>query len=135
MDIELEPCIGLPPWEYPLGCLTNHWLSLDHLAIHSARKPEEKRQVLPKFLEKDELKKFIEVSRFVIAPNYWAYFLLLAYTGLRPAEAAELQWGDIDTKNQTIDVNKQLDASSVLRHSFAPTKNEQSERLVTYGIH
>ncbi len=99
----------------------------------AARKPGEKRQVLPKFLEKDELKKFIEVSRFVLTPNFWAFFLLLAYTGLRPAEAAGLQWDDIDTKNRTIDVNKQLDASSVLRYSFAPTKNEQSERVVTYG--
>ncbi|WP_074086281.1 tyrosine-type recombinase/integrase [Paenibacillus sp. P32E] len=38
----------------------------------------------------------------------WALFVVLAYTGLRTSEAAGLQWGDIDMKKRTIDVNKQL---------------------------
>lgn len=99
----------------------------------SARKVGEKRQVLPKFLEKNQLKKFLEVSRFTLTPNFWALFLILAYTGLRISEAAGLQWEDIDTDERTIDVNKQLLASSVRDYSFETTKNEQSERIVSYG--
>ncbi|CAM3775069.1 MULTISPECIES: tyrosine-type recombinase/integrase [Paenibacillus] len=98
-----------------------------------ARKIGEKRQVLPKFLEKDELKKFLEVARFMLTPNHWALFLVLAYTGLRISEAAGLQWEDIDLRNRTIDINKQLEGDNVREYSFGPPKNDQSERLVSFG--
>lgn len=98
-----------------------------------ARKVGEKRQVLPKFLEKDELKAFIQLSRFMLTTNLWAFFVVLAYTGLRISEAAGLQWEDIDLKNRTIDINKQIFGSSVLKYSFIPPKNEQSERVVSFG--
>jgi len=98
-----------------------------------ARRPGEKRQVLPKFLEKDELKAFLQLCRFVLTTNIWALFVVLAYTGLRISEAAGLQWEDIDMKKRTIDVNKQLYGTSVQNYSFIPPKNEQSERLVSFG--
>ncbi|WP_339295885.1 tyrosine-type recombinase/integrase [Paenibacillus sp. FSL W7-1279] len=97
------------------------------------RKIGEKRQVLPKFLEKNQLKKFLEVARFMLTPNLWALFLVLAYTGLRISEAAGLQWEDIDAERRTIDINKQLEGDNVREYSFAPPKNDQSERLVSYG--
>lgn len=97
------------------------------------RKIGEKRQVLPKFLEKNQLKKFLEVARFMLTPNLWALFLVLAYTGLRISEAAGLQWEDVDTDRRTIDVNKQLEGDNVREYSFGPPKNDQSERLVSYG--
>lgn len=98
-----------------------------------ARKVGEKRQVLPKFLEKEELKDFLQLSRFILSTNLWAFFVVLAYTGLRISEAAGLQWEDIDMKERTIDVNKQIYGSSVRRYSFIPPKNEQSERVVSFG--
>ncbi|WP_026281097.1 tyrosine-type recombinase/integrase [Paenibacillus massiliensis] len=76
----------------------------------TARKIGEKRQVLPKFLEKDELKKFLQVARFMLTTNMWAVFVVLTYTGLRVSEAAGLQWEDIDFENRTIDINKQITA-------------------------
>jgi integrase len=45
-----------------------------------AQKPGEKRHVLPKFLEKDELKAFLQFCRFVLTTNMWALFVGL---GLR----------------------------------------------------
>ena len=36
-------------------------------------------------------------------------------------------------KNRTIDINKQIFGSSVLEYSFIPPKNEQSERVVSFG--
>lgn len=98
-----------------------------------ARKKGEKKQVLPKFLEKDELKAFMQMSRFVLTTNMWALFVVLAYTGLRISEAAGLQWEDIDLKKRTIDVNKQIYGSSVRDYSFIPPKNDQSERMVSFG--
>ncbi|WP_052769909.1 hypothetical protein [Paenibacillus sp. IHB B 3415] len=53
-----------------------------------ARKKGEKKQVLPKFLEKDELKAFLQLCRFILTINLWALFVVLAYTGLRISEAA-----------------------------------------------
>lgn len=38
----------------------------------------------------------------------YAFFLLLAYTGLRKGEAMVLTWRDIDFKNSTLTVNKLL---------------------------
>ncbi|MEK4453930.1 tyrosine-type recombinase/integrase [Paenibacillus sp. FSL L8-0506] len=98
-----------------------------------ARKPGEKKQILPKFLEKDQLKSFLQIARFMLTTNYWALFLVLSYTGLRISEAAALQWEDIDTTRRTIDINKQLHGTSVLQYEFLPPKNEQSERIISYG--
>lgn len=99
----------------------------------TARKVGEKRQVLPKFLEKDELKAFLQMGRFILTTNQWALFVILSYTGLRISEAGGLQWEDIDLENRTIDINKQIYGSSVLDYSFIPPKNEQSERVVAFG--
>ena len=99
----------------------------------AARKAGEKRQVLPKFLEKDELKAFLQMGRFMLSTNQWALFVILAYTGLRISEAGGLQWEDVDMENRTIDINKQIFGSSVKNYSFIPPKNEQSEREVSFG--
>jgi len=53
---------------------------------------ERKKQVLPKFLGKDELKAFLQVARFRLTANMWAMFVIWAYTGLRINEAGGLQW-------------------------------------------
>lgn len=99
-----------------------------------SRKPGEKRQVLPKFLEKDELKNFLDAARDILDPNHIALFVVLAYTGLRISEAAGLQWDDdIDTIKRTIDINKQIGGRNSLNYTFEPPKNEQSERIVSYG--
>ncbi|MGN7760493.1 tyrosine-type recombinase/integrase [Paenibacillus sp. 22594] len=98
-----------------------------------SRKPGEKRIVLPKFLEKEQLKQFLQLVRFMMNVNYWALFIVLSYTGMRIREAAGLQWEDIDEQAMTIDINKQLKGTSVRKYHFAPTKNIQSERIISYG--
>ncbi|ASA22351.1 tyrosine-type recombinase/integrase [Paenibacillus donghaensis] len=98
-----------------------------------ARKTGEKRAILPKYLEKEELKTFLQLSRFMMHVNYWALFIVLAYTGLRIREAAGLQWEDIDQQRRTIDINKQVKGTSVRKYHFSPTKNVQSERVISYG--
>lgn len=92
-----------------------------------------RRNELPKFLEKEELKLFLETARFVMPVSLWAYFFIMAYTGLRPAEAAALQWSDIDTRKRTIDVNKQVRAKRLKEYYFIPPKNDQSYRTVSFG--
>ncbi|OBZ08895.1 hypothetical protein A8L34_22340 [Bacillus sp. FJAT-27264] len=92
-----------------------------------------RRKEMPKFLEKDELKLFLETARFMLPVCLWGYFMLLAYTGLRPAEAAGLLWSDIDTRRRTVDVNKQLRAKRIKEYYFIPPKNDQSYRTVSYG--
>ncbi|MFC7560604.1 site-specific integrase [Paenibacillus farraposensis] len=69
----------------------------------------------------------------MLTTNMWAFFVVLSYTGLRISEAAGLQWEDIDMEKRTIDVNKQIYGTSVLKYSFIPPKNEQSERIVSFG--
>lgn len=39
----------------------------------------------------------------------------------------------LDFEARTIDVNKQIYGTSVLKYSFIPPKNEQNERVVSFG--
>ncbi|WP_342471981.1 site-specific integrase [Metasolibacillus sp. FSL H7-0170] len=61
-----------------------------------------------KFYTKEQLKEFLALAEK--HPNYkiYAFFRLLAYSGMRKSEALALTWTDIDFKNNEIDINKAL---------------------------
>lgn len=61
-----------------------------------------------KFYTKEQLKEFLTLAEK--HPNYkvYAFFRLLAYSGMRKSEALALTWNDIDFKNNVIDINKAL---------------------------
>lgn len=58
-----------------------------------------------KFLEKEDLAKFLNVAKSQ-EPQDYIIFLTLAYTGLRRGELAVLKWSDINFEKHTISVNK-----------------------------
>ena len=64
-------------------------------------------EIHKKFLEKDELFKFLEVAKYHHAPqNSFEVFTTLAYTGMRAGELLALKWSDIDFENNTISITK-----------------------------
>ena len=61
------------------------------------------------------------------APSRFYMIYNLAYTtGMRVSEIAGLQWNDIDVRNKTISINKQLSS----KHTLEPPKTESSNRVI-----
>lgn len=86
-----------------------------------------------KFIEKDDLKKFLDyIEKYKLRNyktnfNYVLYKLLLA-TGLRIGEACALEWSDIDLINGTINIDKTY-SKSIRR--LSTTKSKSGTRLIS----
>ncbi|PFO04668.1 site-specific integrase [Bacillus sp. AFS076308] len=76
---------------------------------------------LPKFLEKEELKHFLEIAKKFGIDQDYPIFLLLAYTGVRVGELCALKWRDIDFEKQTISISKTY---------YNPTNNRKEYKLL-----
>jgi integrase len=61
---------------------------------------------IPKYLEKEELAKFLSIAYEFGNPQDYPMFLTLAYTGLRGGELTALKWSDIDYVEKKIDIKK-----------------------------
>ena len=59
------------------------------------------------FYSKDELNIFLRDAKEYNF-KYFVFFRLLAYSGMRKGECLALKWSDIDFKNNTIDINKDV---------------------------
>ncbi|MFB0840994.1 tyrosine-type recombinase/integrase [Paenibacillus oleatilyticus] len=89
---------------------------------------------LPKFMEKEQLQKFLQFVRFRGLPQEYAIFLTLAYTGLRIGELLALKVSDFYEKERTISVTKNLTVlGSVKEYELGPPKNKSSVRKVSIG--
>ena len=71
--------------------------------IRPKNKPVSKRD---NYLEKDELKTFLECARGASLSYFGPLVHLLSYTGLREGEALALKWSDIDFENKQISITK-----------------------------
>lgn len=71
--------------------------------IRPKNKPVSKRD---NYLEKDELKTFLECARGASLSYFGPLIHLLSYTGLREGEALALKWSDIDFENKQISITK-----------------------------
>lgn len=88
---------------------------------------------LPKYLEKEELDKFLETAK-----THWRderdypLFLTLAYTGLRVGELCALKWADIDFEEQTISIVRTLysPGSQIENYTLIPPKTKKSRRII-----
>lgn len=61
---------------------------------------------LPRYLEKEELAKFLNVAHKNGEFEDFLTFRILAYTGMRIGELCALKWSDIDLKKGEININK-----------------------------
>ncbi|MCM3128983.1 tyrosine-type recombinase/integrase [Paenibacillus provencensis] len=63
---------------------------------------------IPRYLEKNELQRFLDVVKNNGSKQDYTVFFLLAYTGLRLGELCALKWKDIDRKNLFISITKTM---------------------------
>lgn len=89
---------------------------------------------LPKYLEKEQLKHFLNFVRFRGNPQDYNIFVVLAYTGLRIGELLALKVSDFHEKERYISITKTLTVlTSVKKYELGPPKNPSSIRKVTIG--
>lgn len=66
----------------------------------------ESSDAVPKYLEKEDLKKFLTLAHDAGLESDYMIFLLLAYTGIRAGELCALKWQDIDFETKTIRITR-----------------------------
>ncbi|EJW16443.1 site-specific integrase [Paenibacillus alvei] len=90
--------------------------------------------ILPKYLEKAQLKHFLNIVRFRGSSQEYKIFVLLAYTGLRIGELLALKLSDFNEEERYISVTKTLTITgSVKNYKLGPPKNKSSVRKVSIG--
>lgn len=82
------------------------------------------------FYEKEELVEFLKYAK-EYDEMYYAFFRLLAFTGLRKGEALALEWNDIDVFNRTINVNKTVTRGEKGRVFVDTPKTKNSIRKIS----
>ncbi|MCW2277773.1 tyrosine-type recombinase/integrase [Heliophilum fasciatum] len=68
----------------------------------------EQNKDVPKYLEKDELRRFLKTAKEKGLDRDYVIFLTLAYSGIRAGELCALKWPDINFDEGTISITKTL---------------------------
>lgn len=90
------------------------------------RKPKSIEQIegnenLPKYLEKYDLKLFLETAKNFGLEQDYTIFIVLSYTGIRAGELCALKWSDVDFIQQTLSITKTY---------YNPTNNQKKYKLL-----
>jgi integrase len=88
---------------------------------------------LPKYLEKEELARFLSIiPDHAIDARDYPIFLTLAYTGMRVGELCALKWADIDFNEQTITITKTYYNPKLIikDYKLLPPKTKRSKRTI-----
>ncbi|WP_068779625.1 tyrosine-type recombinase/integrase [Paenibacillus sp. GM2] len=91
----------------------------------------EKKKELPKYMEKEELAKFLKTAEVRGLERDYPMFLLLAYTGMRSGELCALKWQDVDFEGHTISITKtHYSERNVMQEYVLLTPKTRSSRRV-----
>ncbi|WP_160044318.1 tyrosine-type recombinase/integrase [Paenibacillus sp. USDA918EY] len=66
----------------------------------------EQEEEVPKYLEKEQLAKFLNTAKRKGLGQDYVIFLILAYSGMRAGELCALRWSDLDEDEHTISITK-----------------------------
>lgn len=113
-----------------LSAMFNYAVRMEYIAVNPAKEAgnidiKEDRNV--NYWTLEEFKHFLTV---VDNERYYAFFMLLFYSGARIGEVLALTWKDIDFKNNTININKRYYNTEI-----DTPKNESSIRIVKLPNH
>ncbi|GLY09564.1 tyrosine-type recombinase/integrase [Pseudobacillus badius] len=91
-------------------------------------------QVGEKYLERDELKTFLDITRTQGLLNDEVIFVLLAFTGMRIGELLALKWNDINFENNEISVTKTIFNIDGKKHEYKllTPKTKTSIRTISF---
>lgn len=106
---------------------------LEHVTIPRQRNEminEEKEKNERNYWQKDEIRKFLAITKEEIAFRDHVLFHLLLYTGARKGEVLALSWDDIDFETGSIRFNKTLFFYKG-EFLFQTSKTKESKRLIS----
>lgn len=85
-----------------------------------------------KYLEKEQLAKFLEAAKTKGLERDYVIFMILAYTGMRVGELCALKWKNIDFEEKTISINKTIynPNNNVMNYQLVTPKTEGSVRTI-----
>ncbi len=84
-----------------------------------------------KFYTKEELNTLLDAFKDFGNTKQYAYFRLVAYTGMRKSEALALQWKDIDFLNKELHVNKTVAVDEHKNIILQTPKTKASRRTIS----
>lgn len=87
---------------------------------------------IPKYFEKEELSKFLDIAKEEFDLQSYTAFLTLAYTGMRVGELCALKWKDIDFNNNTIKIYKTYynPTNNTVKYDLLTPKTKASKRTI-----
>lgn len=89
---------------------------------------------IPLYLEKDQLKHFLNITRFRGSVQDYNIFVILAYTGLRIGELLALKTSDFFEEERYLSITKTISShGNVKEFNLGPPKNKSSIRKVSVG--
>ena len=117
------------------GQILAYGVSMEYIDSNPMRKTmrpkhkeyEEKR----KFYTKDELNTLLDAFNDFGNTKQYAFFRLLAYTGMRKSEVLALQWKDIDMFNKELYVNKTVAIDEHKNIIIQTPKTKASRRTIS----
>lgn len=82
------------------------------------------------FLEKEELKEYLQLAKDQGLEQDYLMFNLLAFSGIRIGEALTLKWGDIDFTQNVLSIKRTLynPSNNKKKYELQPPKNSSSKR-------
>lgn len=92
----------------------------------------ERQEEVEKYLEKNDLAKFLKEAKASGLENDYIIFLTLAYTGMRAGELCALKWRDIDFENQTMTISRTYynPSNNIKKYQLLPPKTQSSKRTI-----
>lgn len=86
------------------------------------------------YYTKEEVKQILDAFSDFGNIKQYAFFRLLAYTGMRKGEALALQWSDIDLIQNEVKIVKTLAIDEHYKTIIQPPKTKASERTISLDV-
>jgi integrase len=85
-----------------------------------------------KYLEKDELARFLLAAKEKGLEQDYVLFLMLAYSGMRAGELCALRWSDLDMDEYTVSITKTYynPSNRTTEYQLLPPKTKTSKRKI-----
>ncbi len=115
-----------------LGILKKDPTEFTYLKKDPKTVEELEEEEVPKYLEKEELAKFLDIATSKGLEMDFLIFLILAYSGIRVGELVALKWKDIDFKENTIRITKTYynPINNTLKYELVTPKTKNSRRTI-----
>ena len=99
---------------------------------NNARFEDENDDKIENFYTKEQLLEFLDCMKKEKNDKVYAFFHLLAFSGMRKGEALALTWKDIDFTKNEIRINKAISRGKNSRLYLKPPKNGKSRTIKMY---